>query len=78
MEVVWVCFDVLFFISEFHFLFLLIFILFCKKEMRGEQKKQIYHYTMHTQIFTMFVNISIFAILFQKYFNSKYNKFIKS
>ena len=28
MEVVWVCFDVLFFISEFHFLFLLIFILF--------------------------------------------------
>jgi glucan phosphoethanolaminetransferase (alkaline phosphatase superfamily) len=26
--VVWVCFDVLFFISEFHFLFLLIFILF--------------------------------------------------
>ena len=26
MEVVWVCFDVLFFISEFHFLFLLIFI----------------------------------------------------
>jgi hypothetical protein len=30
MEVVWVCFDVLFFISEFHILFLLIFILtFC-------------------------------------------------
>ena len=28
MEVVWVCFDVLFFISEFHLLFLLIFILF--------------------------------------------------
>jgi hypothetical protein len=28
IEVVWVCFDVLFFISEFHFLFLLIFILF--------------------------------------------------
>ena len=28
MEVVWVCFDVVFFISEFHFLFLLIFILF--------------------------------------------------
>ena len=28
MEVVWVCFDVLFFISEFHFLFLLIYILF--------------------------------------------------
>ena len=28
MEVVWVCFDVLFFISEFHFLFLFIFILF--------------------------------------------------
>jgi hypothetical protein len=28
MEVVWVCFGVLFFISEFHFLFLLIFILF--------------------------------------------------
>ena len=28
MEVMWVCFDVLFFISEFHFLFLLIFILF--------------------------------------------------
>jgi hypothetical protein len=28
MEVVWVCFDVLFFISEFYFLFLLIFILF--------------------------------------------------
>ena len=28
MEVVWVCFDVLFYISEFHFLFLLIFILF--------------------------------------------------
>ena len=28
MEVSWVCFDVLFFISEFHFLFLLIFILF--------------------------------------------------
>jgi hypothetical protein len=28
MEVVWVCFAVLFFISEFHFLFLLIFILF--------------------------------------------------
>ena len=28
MEVAWVCFDVLFFISEFHFLFLLIFILF--------------------------------------------------
>jgi hypothetical protein len=28
MEVVWVCFDVLFFIWEFHFLFLLIFILF--------------------------------------------------
>ena len=28
MEVVCVCFDVLFFISEFHFLFLLIFILF--------------------------------------------------
>ena len=28
MEVVWVCFDVLFFISKFHFLFLLIFILF--------------------------------------------------
>ena len=27
-EVVWVCFDVLFYISEFHFLFLLIFILF--------------------------------------------------
>ena len=29
MEVVWVCFDVLFFISEFHFLFGLIFILAC-------------------------------------------------
>jgi hypothetical protein len=29
MEVVWVCFDVLFFISEFHFLFVLIFILAC-------------------------------------------------
>ena len=28
VEVGWVCFDVLFFISEFHFLFLLIFILF--------------------------------------------------
>jgi hypothetical protein len=28
MEVVWVCFGVLFYISEFHFLFLLIFILF--------------------------------------------------
>jgi hypothetical protein len=28
MEVVWVCFDALFFISEFYFLFLLIFILF--------------------------------------------------
>jgi hypothetical protein len=28
MEVAWVCFDVLFFISEFHFLFLLIIILF--------------------------------------------------
>ena len=28
MEVAWVCFDVLFFISEYHFLFLLIFILF--------------------------------------------------
>ena len=28
MEMVWVCFDVLFYISEFHFLFLLIFILF--------------------------------------------------
>ena len=28
MEVVWVCFDVFFFILEFHFLFLLIFILF--------------------------------------------------
>jgi hypothetical protein len=41
--------------------------------MWGEQKKQIYHYTMHTQIFTMFVNISIFAIFCQKYFNSKYN-----
>ena len=48
-------------------------ILFCKKEMWGEQKKQIYHYTMYTQIFTMFANISIFAIFFQKYFNSKYN-----
>ena len=41
--------------------------------MWGEQKKQIYYYTMHTQIFTMFANISIFAIFFQKYFNSKYN-----
>ena len=41
--------------------------------MWGEQKKQIYHYTMHTQIFAMFANISIFAIFFQKYFNSKYN-----
>ena len=41
--------------------------------MWGEQKKQIYHYTMHTQIFTMFANISIFAIFFQKYFISKYN-----
>ena len=39
-----------------------------------EQKKQIYHYTMHTQIFTMFANISQFLpIFFQKYFNSKYN-----
>ena len=28
MEVGWVCFGVLFFMSEFHFLFLLIFILF--------------------------------------------------
>ena len=28
VEVRWVCFDVLFFIPEFHFLFLLIFILF--------------------------------------------------
>ena len=41
--------------------------------MWGEQKKQIYHYTMHTQIFTMFANISIFVHFFQKYFNSKYN-----
>ena len=41
--------------------------------MWGEQKKQIYHYTMHTQIFTMFAKISIFAIFFQKYFNSKYS-----
>ena len=38
-----------------------------------EQKKQIYHYTMHIQIFTMFANISIFATFFQKYFISKYN-----
>jgi hypothetical protein len=30
VEVGWVCFDVLFFISEFHFLFLLIFILFSR------------------------------------------------
>jgi hypothetical protein len=48
-------------------------ILLCKKEMWGEQKKQISHYTMHTQIFTMFANISFFAIFYQKYFNSKYN-----
>ena len=30
VEVGWVCFDVLFYISEFHFLFLLIFILFSR------------------------------------------------
>ena len=30
VEVGWVCFDLLFFISEFHFLFLLIFILFSR------------------------------------------------
>ena len=39
--------------------------------MRGEQKKQIYHYTMHTQIFTMFANISIFVIIFSKVFQLK-------
>ena len=49
------------------------YILFCKTEMLEEQKKQIHHYTMHTQIFTMLANRSIFAIFFQKYFNSKYN-----
>ena len=39
--------------------------------MRGEQKKQIYHYTMHTRIFTMFANMSIFVIIFSKVFQLK-------
>ena len=44
---------------------------FVKKRCKGNKRNK--YYTMHTQIFTMFANISIFAIFFQKYFISKYN-----
>ena len=45
---------------------------FVKKRCEGNKRNKSI-ITPCTQIFTMFANISMFAFLFQKYFNSKYN-----